>query len=314
VGSSRVSISYGGTLSPEPPRSVSLRQATLLSVDVETPVPLQELFESPVARVLRFLTLGFGRPAYVLKLTGRSDEAVLPRPDGSSSPREVEILFGTHARVDGETKPLSPHEMLFTLSDIGSRFEEMLNIWFARYDLLEPVHDLYFGTRYAEKLYPAYQVLSLAQALETYHRRVFEGTALTREDFEPIRAALEARLPASLDMEINSLFRSRIGYMNEIGLGARLRCLLGLAEPTISPYIPNSRTFVQLAVNTRNYLTHFNPDLRERAATAPVDQWFLAERFRLLLEVVLLLDVGFSSENVAALIERGGRYSHLRCA
>jgi hypothetical protein len=59
-----------------------------------------------------------------------------------------------------------------------------LNAWFDRARPLRPVYTLYFSALYSERMYLESEFLSLAQALETFHRNLYgvEGKQYSLKD------------------------------------------------------------------------------------------------------------------------------------
>lgn len=71
-----------------------------------------------------------------------------------------------------EKKPKkSWHEMLFNFETIKTDAQEVFNKWLEAYEILSPSLNLYFSTKADAQRYLEGQFLSLAQGLETYHRR-----------------------------------------------------------------------------------------------------------------------------------------------
>jgi len=64
--------------------------------------------------------------------------------------------------------------MLFSYEEISDWTELILTKWFETSDKLAPIHELYFGSLYNSNMYLYHSFLSLVQAIESYHRRVFE--------------------------------------------------------------------------------------------------------------------------------------------
>ena len=62
-------------------------------------------------------------------------------------------------------------------------------------------------------------------------------------------------------------------------------------------------------VDTRNYQTHHDEDLKERAADGE-DLYRLTQKLKMLLEVCLLTEIGFNLEEIKALFLRNSKYQH----
>jgi hypothetical protein len=84
----------------------------------------------------------------------------------------------------------------------------------------------------------------------------------------------------------------------EISLEERLREIFDEYQHEIpNVFIKNKGDFIDTVVVTRNYLTHYDKDLKERAASG-IDIFHLARELKMLLEICLLRELGFSSEEI----------------
>lgn len=68
------------------------------------------------------------------------------------------------------------HSILVRYCFIKNIFETIIKEWLMKYDLIMPSIKLYFYSRLSNKLYLDAKFLSIAQALETYHRRINDKT------------------------------------------------------------------------------------------------------------------------------------------
>lgn len=89
----------------------------------------------------------------------------------------------------------------------------------------------------------------------------------------------------------------KLRYSHEPSLRQRLRELLSLHDrETVSFTMPRDR-FVSSVVSTRNYLTHYDEGLEEKASKAEA-LFYLTERLRALVAVCLLSEIGFNSDQI----------------
>jgi hypothetical protein len=202
--------------------------------------------------------------------------------------------------------------MLFTYQDVADRFEPYLNTWFERSEVLNPVFNLYFATLFNPRMYLDQRFLNLAQAAESYHRRTSDRTILERETFSDLRRELCAVVDAKgYADESAATLKSKFNYINEIPLKERLRELLNSEEPLVRQLIPDPEGFVRLASDTRNYLTHYDDNLKDKAAEG-FELYRLTEQLRFLLELLFLREIGFSAAERTSLVGRHQRYAHQR--
>lgn len=257
-----------------------------------------------------FLTLGVGRPVYPVRIRATLS---IETPEGTTLERahQVEVYYTTRDEVQPE-RLVHPAHMLFTLPNIRPHYEQALTHWFAKAGDLRPVYDLYFSTLYNPRLYVEGRFLSLAQALETYHRRMAGGTYVDDAKYTEISAALARVLDGfELNSSTADAFRGKLRFLNEVSLRSRIKSIVESLGAIAEPFIQNPGKFATRVVDTRNYLTHYNPSLKTNAAEGE-ELFFLSELLRFLVEACLLLELGLPEELRAKLMSEHQGYRYLR--
>ncbi len=85
-------------------------------------------------------------------------------------------------------------------------------------------------------------------------------------------------------------------------LRKRLGDLLGSLEAdTVKLFCPKASTFRSRLVDTRNYLTHYAPGLKE-AAIEGLDLYDANQRMRLLLTILLMKEIGLGESRIREVI------------
>jgi hypothetical protein len=283
-----------------------LRQRTLFVVKSPTRQTIGEYLEGICWYLQTFLTLGTGQPQSItyLRATASSVEA-----EGRASPVHVDVLFGQEpVRAPSAA---TPREALFSRTDLGDRLEVSLNRWISRGKALRPVYSLYFGTFFNQAMYVEHQFLNMMQAVESYHRLVLGGEYLEATAFEEVRRALMGAIPATGNSAFESALKERLRYHNEWSLRRRLKGLLDQHGSLAAPVLPGPESFVGDVVDTRNYLTHYDPDLRAVAKIGLHDLFNLTQRLKVLLEVCFLHELGLADGTVQDMIVRSRAYQYI---
>lgn len=149
----------------------------------------------------------------------------------------------------------------------------VLDNWFEKRDRLRPVYELFFGSLFDPKLYPNFQVLSLAQALEAYHARHPSTHPSTS------RWTLKERLEALLDsLPVTGIVGERPNLVEEVR-------------------------------DTRNYLTHHS-ERREDRALRGTELMEVTYELRKILAFFLLDELGLDTETVLAALAKIPRVSY----
>jgi hypothetical protein len=202
-------------------------------------------------------------------------------------------------------KTLLPFDMLFTFKDISDRFEVFLRNWFEKADLLEPVYNLCFGTLYNPRMYLEHKFLNMVQAIEAYHRRTMKNFELTEEQH---KKRIEEILNA-VPLEHKDWLENKLAYSNEPNLRKRLKEILEKFADVLDEFIPDNDSFIHKVATTRNYLTHYDERLKELSVEGE-ELYHFTQKLKILLEICLLKELGFTSDNIKSLISKNRRYQH----
>ncbi|HOV32941.1 MAG TPA: hypothetical protein PLX23_06225 [Candidatus Hydrogenedens sp.] len=247
----------------------------------------------------RVFYLGTTEPVYPLAIEGITEinKRIIPINSDSSPCYPPVKIFYRLMNIPKAYKSLSPYNMLFTLTDISDRFETFLKNWFDKADLLEPFYNLYFGILYNPPTNPRPRFLSLIQAVESFHRRKFGGQYLKKEDYNKIYEVLTKAIPDDVVCDLKERLKEYLKYGNEFSLRKRLKGIFKEYQEILNKFIENQNAFIELVINTRNYLTHHDEELRESAANSK-EITSLTERLKMLAEICLLTELEFSSEEI----------------
>jgi hypothetical protein len=187
-------------------------------------------------------------------------------------------------------------KMLFCYEDIANEIGAILNIWLTSYTTIEPVFNLYFALIHKDDLYIENMFLNLVQGLETLHRRTTNNSVLPNSEHqERIKRILE-----SVSVEDDKTWlEERLKYSNEPPLRRRIKDLI---EPFKELFGSNKirNSLILKIVDTRNYFTHYDQSLIEKAAKGN-ELYELKEKLRILFIMHILLLIGFPHEKISGL-------------
>jgi hypothetical protein len=148
--------------------------------------------------------------------------------NGGRSRPQVDVFYAfPHP---GSPEKIHPHYMMVTARRLGDEMVcTVFQSWFEREEFIKPLTDLFLGVEYNSSMFLESKFLTLTQALERYHRKRNGGGFSQRERLEN----LIGRLPEDLQELVTD----------------------------------NVKAFVDSIVDTRNYYTHYDESLRDRALT-----------------------------------------------
>jgi hypothetical protein len=266
-----------------------IKQKTFLKIEFSEEKPLED-FEYVEKLFRNFLTLGVGVPVRSLEFKGFSEKDIYD---------SVEMIYSA---VDIAQKEVFPPNMLFTFKDVSIKFENYLTNWFRKAEFLDVVYDLYFSPFYNPKMYSEHIFLSLVQAIESYHRRTTENRELPQEEHDQRIRDILGGVPDAH----KSWLESRLEYSNEPRLRKRLNDVID-RYPGIIGKSKDKKQFINNVIDTRNYLTHYDSKLKERAATDVKGLYDITQRLKHMLELCFLAELGFDETE----IKNSKSYKHL---
>jgi hypothetical protein len=296
--------------------SFILRRATLIYSQMA-------LFEFPESRSLdaileditklrNLLSLALNRPIYPETITVTSSD--LTEPFGEEErplPIQIHFVSGVTEVPEGNLIPWDP---LFFFTDVRDRFPVAYQRWLDLYDDILPTIHSTFAALAAGNDYNIDRLLSLTQAVESLHRRLFDGTYMVEEAFETLKATLVAMLPPDLESNARASFVSKIGYMNEFSQRKRVKDLVRRIEAEFGTesmnHLENRGEFIGKLAATRNYYTHFTPELYAEAYHG-IGVVVLIEKLRFLLDMSFLWLLEFSADDVRRILGKTNKYRTL---
>ncbi len=170
-------------------------------------------------------------------------------------------------RVKDESTIVHPSVLLIRRKEIQNNLEEIINLWLKIYERLDTVVDLFLGVSYNPKQYQTSNFLNLTQALEVYHRQLGTDKYLAIEEYDQVYETLLLCIPKGIPADLKTSLSSILKYGNEFSLRSRLkRIFKSLSDAEKNLVTDNSKDFIDKVVNTRNYYTHYDKSLAEKAA------------------------------------------------
>jgi len=296
-----IGFAYEGPTSTPVQKEAMIRQTTYITIECMQEKPLDEYLDL-VHRIQNFLTLAVSEPVYPLELIGNTQ---LARTELNGHPpiyEPVKIYYGRFF-VSTQERDFPWFDMLFTFRDIFVEFNTFIGNWFKNVAELGSAIDLYFGSLYNPHTYLEHQFLTVVQALESYHR-----TKIRREELSVDEHAKRiAEIMGSAPSKHKEWLEEKLRYSNELVLRKRLKELLDAYPEIVSSIEDEKDNLVDRVVATRNYLTHHDSALKERAAEGkklPA----LTQKMQVLLQACLLTALGCGNDMIWSLFQKNRRY------
>lgn len=287
-----VELSIKHLLSPPsfgvPYTKVCIAQTSYFGVKLECPQPIG-CFLPLVVRLCNFLSLAIDQPVSISSISGYLDQ----KSETARTPQSpIGIYYQASPNV--EVKPeIQFNNMLFACGNIVDQCEQVLTKWLEVYDTFEPALNLYFASRSdALQSYLEVRFLRLAQGIETLHRRSSQDTEMPEDEFNELKQSIIESCPA----EKKQWLERELKYANELSLRQRIKAMIQPFQPWFGCQ-KESRRLVNLVVDTRNYLTHYDSELAIRDSYVG-GLWYLCEKLEALFQLHFLRLIGIDPKPI----------------
>lgn len=281
---------------PKKFQEITLRQSAFVTVEFDDDRDFSycHMFTNYLRN---FLSLAVSKPVYPLILKGKTNENKIIENNQEKFP--TVLIYYNFLDMPEKPRDLIRENMFFSFDDVSDNLEFCLKNWFSKADNLEPVYNLYFGLVYTKHLYINQEFQSLIHGLESYHRLMVGGMDIPEEEHEKkINNIIQG-----CNQEYKDWLKEELQYSNELTLKRRLEVLLERFPDVLENYPLEGKKFIRRIVDTRNYLTHYDKQLKPRMASDD-EKIILNKRMMILLEACLLTELGFSEEKIKILIQR----------
>jgi len=273
---------------------IEVKPRTWLKLVPPTPADLKSFLER-VWVWSSLVSLATQKAVFPTRLTGKPSHAVQKAADPHSI-GEVEIVYRDRRLVDPIPDLTPPHDMLFVLRDISRDPGLHLRSWEGATQRLQAVLNLYFADLEQQGIHLEPRFLRLVQALEGYHRRVLDGTERPASEHEE----RVSRILGSVPSEYAEWLKGKLKYANELSLGARLSALCR-KHAEVMKCVARDMSWIDTAVGIRNDYSHQKEDSKSYEVAEVLT---VSERLKLLLDLCLLSECGFDSQDIRKLVER----------
>lgn len=273
-------------------REAKITQEARLVIVPETLATFEDLRQQ-LGRLVNFLSFATDQTLDVDALYAYSPSATLGAPDGEK-PISMQVYYESGARA--RRAEVDRHSMLFSYPDVSDRLQVLLADWLANYEALSPAFNLYFAVRAGRHAFLESHFLSIAQGLETLHDRTGNETVESPEEFAKRVSAILATCPLLHREWLNE----QLAYANKLTLRKRMQRLLSPFSNHFGSAQERKR-LIDKMVDTRNYLTHYDPALAARAAHGS-NLLPLISKLEALFQLHLLRLTGIEQARIDALV------------
>ena len=263
-------------------------------------LPLQN-FISLSFKLNNFLCFAIDQTVSITSATAYSYELKRKISDDKEYEIPIDIYYPSLPFSQNPPK-IEWHTMLFRYPNIAETLQGVLAKWLDAYDRIEPAFNLYFASKTGAHKYIDSKFLSLSQGIETFHRRTSDKTAMPANEFKKVVAALIAACPKNR----KAWLEGKLTYSNELSLRTRLKQIVKTFEK-FSGSKKDRKSFVNQIVNTRNYLTHYDINLKSSACSG-AQLLDVCMKMECLFQLHFMKEIGFSDEQIKTIVENNYKF------
>ena len=194
----------------------------------------------------------------------------------------------------------------------SSQLAVALAAWLSTPEEFRPLENLVYGMIRHSSLFVETEFLSLAQALESLHRLSDPSTVvdprLFRHALKRLCQVIAEQCGASA---IAARFLDSIRHANEPSFQSRINSLLSQITPEhAARLVGDLGAFERTLRQTRNYFTHPGIAKKSKVITGAKDLFLFNQKLHALLRLLLLINVGFSEDDVFEAVYHQSRQWH----
>ena len=264
-----------------------------IGIDSNNMRPFSE-FMQVLRKVRNFLCLAFDRTVSFTFVTGMKPSAA-----NFGVPHESVGIFSRFEAYDPLKEDFSPGHFLISFEEVAQNIHEYLPRWLDRYGEFEPTFNLYFAVTSNRYMHLEGGFLFLVHGIESLHRRSSSESRMPEAEFTKLLDSILLSCPD----QWRQWLQVRLKYANEISLRSRVRQMICPFNDLFGTESAR-KTFVNQVVNTRNYLTHYDQDIKNQAVNDPQELLRLHHKLEALVQLHLLKLLGIDPDRIGNLATR----------
>jgi len=217
-----------------------------------------EFLNTPITRVNTLLEIIIGERVPIREVTLISEKIGRTFNDGEFYTQPISLLWNQTISYP-LPKRKAPFELVFSFYEIKNEINNIIQKWHETHQRYKSAIGLFLTVqRMRRELSVEQTFLNLCRVLEVYHRLKSSETYIEPEKYEHLLENIIGVVPK----EHKKYIRQRLQYGNELTLRKRLKMIYDLLPQKIQEKIENKDIFCEKVVNSRNYLTHFDENIK----------------------------------------------------
>ncbi|MGP8254233.1 MAG: HEPN domain-containing protein [Methanoregula sp.] len=318
----KIIVDVHSMIKRSPLKKITVEELPYILIEAETDRKYADYLKI-IDKLQYFFTFCVLKTVYPVEIHGESAASTWEPPKDWNGTKDIGVIFEPIQIIShwvdlpdlSQVDEVDRNEILFILNEIRENSDFAMNKWWIKHEVYKSVFDIYFGTIFNSRMYLENTFLSLAQCIESYHRKSprFLDCQIHPEEYqeriEIVKEAIKGQTQLTTSQKKSIIKTLKLG--NGLSLETRIQQLL-ITYPTITPYIVGKeKNFPNTIALNRNNLTHLDPKPQNKYATF-WELYDLSTRMRLLLITVFLDELGFDIKKIEKIVERLSRRYRLK--
>jgi len=318
----KIIVDVHSMITRSPLRKITVEELPYILIEAETERKYADYLKI-IDKLQYFFTFCVLKTVYPVEIHGESAASTWEPPKVWNGTKDIGVIFEPIQIIShwvdlpdlSQVDEVDRNEILFILNEIRENSDFVMNKWWIKHEVYKSVFDIYFGTIFNSRMYLENTFLSLAQCVESYHRKSprFLDYRIHPEEYqeriEIVKEAIKGQTQLTASQKKSIIKTLKLG--NGLSLETRIQQLL-ITYPTITPYIVGKEeNFPNIIALNRNNLTHLDPKPQNKYATF-WELYDLSTRMRLLLITVFLDELGFDIKKIEKIVGRLSRRYRLK--
>ena len=265
-------------------KNFSAQSEPIIMLEPANPRSLQ-WFVEVMHRLENFLSLSLGSSvrAKTMRLIGKSEDTEsgwVIRPRGGKIEKPSIAIW---LRCD------------------SSQLSSAVASWFSMSEEFTPLENLIYGTIRHSSLFVETEFLTLAQAIESFHRLTDKSTVVEPQVFAQVKEDLFGFISQQswANSAIGDRCKEATNFLNDPTFKTRIQSLLAGIDPErLKTLVGDPVAFEQTLRQTRNYLTHPGTEKKGKVLTDSKELFLFNQKLHVLLRLLMLKTMGFAEEAI----------------
>lgn len=289
----KTSLVSEGTVGFEGHSKVDIRRITYAKYDYFERIPFREIIKD-IGKFWGFISLCNNETSFPTKIFMKDTD------EGN-----VEVVY-KNTFYQEQTK--NWFRSIINVKDFGDGFEEAIQQWYKLYSEIGHILNLRLYHFKDKRFFSVDRFIDMTRTLESFHRLKRKNERVNPREYEEFLNKVKA---IELDEKFKRLLNDRLNYGNEPTFKTRLMELFNEVPTSLMELIDEDGKLAKVVKDTRNYYTHYGEELKAKLPSTG-ELMRITDNLEMIISLLLLKEIGFSTENFAVLVEGRGLFKKWR--